>query len=255
MVTLLRAIAGADPDRAALAVSALSPVFPYVTEGDGFHRDGSFIRHGSVPYQGGYGAVLLTGLATLFAVLRGTPWQITDPAARTVLDAVDLAFAPFVHDGACMDLVRGRGIARRSYGDHRRGREIAAAVLLLAETAPKAERARWRAMVKGWAVRDTARPMLRAAAQDDATVPAAAVGRHLYGLESTLEAYTSWFFLDDAVVCLGAGITCRDGVPVETVVDNRRTGARLTLTFAGLADHEGASCTVTVLGCGNAVSS
>ena len=368
-VTLLRAIAGADPDRAALAVSALSPVFPYVTDGDGFHRDGSFIQHGSVPYQGGYGAVLLTGLATLFAVLRGTPWEITDPAAGTVLDAVDLAFAPFVHDGACMDLVRGRGITRGSYGDHRRGREIAAAVLLLAETAPEAERARWRAMVKGWAVRDTVKPMLTAAAQsdlafhgrlsavlDDATVPAAAepaghrlfpasaravhrrlgwcaavsmassrvaryehgngenlrgwhtgsgmlywwarghgdhysdafwptvdpyrlpgttvstrrlpdgaggawgdtrppaewvggatdgtyaaVGQHLYGLESTLEAFKSWFFLDDTVVCLGAGITCRDGVPVETVVDNRRTGARLTVAtgWAHLDGHGG----------------
>ncbi len=380
-VTLLRAIAGADPGRAALAASALSPVFRYVTEGDGFYRDGSFVQHGSVPYQGGYGAVLLTGLATLFAVLRGTPWEITDPAARTVLDAVDRAFAPFVHDGACMDLVRGRGVDRRPFGDHRRGREIAAAVLLLAETAPEAERVRWRAMVKGWAVRDTAKPMLRAAegaaegaaqgaAQGgdlafharlaavlrDATVPAAvepaghrlfpmsaravhraagwcaalsmassrvahyeygngenlrgwhtgsgmlywwarghgdhysdafwptvdpyrlpgttvstrrlpggaggewgdtrppaewvggttdgvyaAVGQHLYGLESTLEAFKSWFFLDDAVVCLGAGITCRDGVPVETVVDNRRTGARFTpgTGWAHLEGHGG----------------
>ncbi|MEN3533705.1 polysaccharide lyase 8 family protein [Microbispora sp. ZYX-F-249] len=372
-VTLLRAIAGADPGRAALAAAALSPVFRYVTEGDGFYRDGSFVQHGSVPYQGGYGAVLLTGLATLFAVLRGTPWEITDPAARTVLDAVDRAFAPFVHDGACMDLVRGRGVDRRAFGDHRRGREIAAAVLLLAETAPEAERARWRAMVKGWAVRDTVKPMLEAAegaaeASDlafharlsavlgDATVPAAAepaghrlfpmsaravhrasgwcaalsmassrvahyehgngenlrgwhtgsgmlywwarghgdhysdafwptvdpyrlpgttvstrrlpggaggewgdtcpparwvggatdgvyaaVGQHLFGLESTLEAFKSWFFLDDAVVCLGAGITCRDGVPVETVVDNRRTGARLTsgTGWAHLEDHGG----------------
>ncbi|TLP66805.1 polysaccharide lyase 8 family protein [Microbispora tritici] len=356
-VTLLRAIAGADPGRAALAVSALSPVFRYVTEGDGFYRDGSFIQHGSVPYQGGYGVVALTGLATLSAVLRGTPWEITDPAFRNVLDAVDRSFAPFVHDGAFMDLVRGRGVARRPYGDHARGREIAAAILLLAETAPAADRARWRGMVKGWAARDTAKPMLRAAEGGDPafharlaavlrdeTTPAApeplghrlfpasaravhrrpgwcaalsmassrvahyehgngenprgwhtgagmlywwgrehgdqysdsfwptvdpyrlpgttvstlslpdgaggawgdtrppaewvggvtdgayaAVGQHLYGLKSTLEAFKSWFFLDDAVVCLGAGITCRDGVPVETVVDNRRTGAALTV--------------------------
>lgn len=52
----------------------------------------------------------------------------------------------------------------------------------------------------------------------------AAVGQHLKGLGSTLEARKSWFFLDDAVVCLGAGITCADGVPVETVVDNRNLG-------------------------------
>lgn len=368
-VMLLRAAAGSDPGRAALAASALSPVFPYVTEGDGFYRDGSFIQHGSVPYQGGYGAVLLSGLATLLAVLRGTPWEITDPAVRNVLDAVERSFAPFVHDGACMDLVRGRGIARGSYGDHRRGREIAAAVLVLAEAAPAAERARWRATVKGWAARDAAKPMLAAAERsdlafharlaavlEDDAVPAAeepvghrlfpmsaravhrrpgwcaalsmassrvaryeygngenlrgwhtgsgmlywwaaghgdhysdafwptvdpyrlpgttvstrglpdgaggawgdtcppadwvggvtdglyaAVGQHLYGLESTLEAYKSWFFLDDAVVCLGAGVTCRDGVPVETVVDNRRTGASLTVEdgWAHLEGHGG----------------
>ncbi|WP_333753970.1 polysaccharide lyase family 8 super-sandwich domain-containing protein, partial [Streptomyces sp. IBSBF 2394] len=52
----------------------------------------------------------------------------------------------------------------------------------------------------------------------------AAVGQHLKGLDSTLEARKSWFFLDDSVVCLGAGIACADGVPVETVVDNRNLG-------------------------------
>jgi hyaluronate lyase len=52
----------------------------------------------------------------------------------------------------------------------------------------------------------------------------AAVGQHLKGLDSTLEARKSWFFLSDEVVCLGAGITCADGVRVETVVDNRNLG-------------------------------
>ncbi|MFE4826858.1 polysaccharide lyase 8 family protein [Streptomyces sp. NPDC056672] len=59
----------------------------------------------------------------------------------------------------------------------------------------------------------------------------AAVGQHLKGLGSTLEARKSWFFLTDAVVCLGAGITCTDGVPVETVVDNRNLGERGTRAF------------------------
>ncbi|MEV1054810.1 polysaccharide lyase 8 family protein [Streptomyces sp. NPDC049887] len=56
----------------------------------------------------------------------------------------------------------------------------------------------------------------------------AAVGQHLRGLGSTLEARKSWFCAADAVICLGAGITCTDGVPVETVVDNRNLGEHPT---------------------------
>ncbi|MGY3679469.1 polysaccharide lyase 8 family protein [Streptomyces sp. TE33382] len=52
----------------------------------------------------------------------------------------------------------------------------------------------------------------------------AAVGQHVKGLGSTLEARKSWFCAADAVICLGAGITATDGVPVETVVDNRNLG-------------------------------
>ncbi|MDP9865881.1 MULTISPECIES: polysaccharide lyase 8 family protein [Streptosporangium] len=370
-VTLLRAVLGSDPGKAALAASALSPVFPYVHEGDGLYRDGSFLQHTSVPYQGGYGAVLLSGLATLFAVLRGSPWEITDPARQIVLDAVERSFAPVVHDGFCMDLVSGRGIGRQPYGDHRRGREIASSILLLGEAASAAERTRWQAMVKGWALRNTCKPMLKAAEGsdlgfharlaailDDDAIPAAdeptghrlmamsaravhrrpgwcaglsmasyrighyeygngenlrgwhtgsgmlywwgeghgdqysdafwatvdpyrlpgttvstrrladgageewgdtcppgrwvggatdgtyaTVGQHLNGFGSTMEAFKSWFFLDDAVVCLGAGITGGDGVPVETIVDNRRTDAPLTVDgtegWAHLEGHGG----------------
>lgn len=353
-VTLLRAMLGADTEKAALAVSALSPVFRYVTEGDGLYPDGSFIQHTYVPYQGGYGEVLLSGLATLFAVLRGTPWAVTD---QVVFDSVERSFAPFVHDGFCMDLVSGRGIGRKPYGDHERGRAIAAAILLLGESASAAERARWQGMVKGWLVRDTYEAGLSGRLAEvlaDDTIPAlaepgghtllpmsgravhrrpgwcaalsmasdrighyehgngenlrgwhtgsgmlywwadghgdqysdfwptvdpyrlpgttvstkrladgageawgdtrtpwrwvggatdgeyATVGQHLLGLDSTMSAFKSWIFLDDAVVCLGAGITSGDGVPVETIVDNRRTGATLTVDHrAGWVHLEG----------------
>ncbi|MEV0587410.1 polysaccharide lyase 8 family protein [Nonomuraea sp. NPDC050310] len=45
---------------------------------------------------------------------------------------------------------------------------------------------------------------------------------------STLVARKSWVCLDDAVVCLGAGISSTDGRPVETVVDNRGGAGALT---------------------------
>lgn len=49
-------------------------------------------------------------------------------------------------------------------------------------------------------------------------------GQHLKGSGSPLEAGRTWSCLDDAVVRLGAGIRCADGVPVETVVDHRSPG-------------------------------
>ncbi|MFC9243853.1 polysaccharide lyase 8 family protein [Streptomyces sp. NPDC057136] len=51
-----------------------------------------------------------------------------------------------------------------------------------------------------------------------------ATGQHLKGLAGTMEAKKSWFWLDDSVVCLGAGITSADGYPVETTIDNRHLG-------------------------------
>ncbi|MEV7017490.1 polysaccharide lyase 8 family protein [Streptomyces sp. NPDC093991] len=358
-VVALRGVLGRDPERIALARDALSPVFRHVTEGDGLYADGSFVQHARVAYSGTYGQVLLDGLGRLFALLAGSPWEITDPARRHVLDSVEHAFAPLIHDGLVMDAVNGRAVSRgRLTGDdehvmrsdHYHGGLLTASVALLAEGADRARRERWHALVKGWIARDTVCDLLTAPQFDVAdlarlraiaegpTAPApapvghrlfaamdravhrrprftacvamasdriahyecgngenprgwhtgagmvswwaaghgdqytdwfwptvdpyrlpgttvstkrlpdgaggewgepvpdvrwvggatdgtyAVVGQHLKGLGSTLEARKAWFFLADAVVCLGAGITGADGVPVETVVDNRNLG-------------------------------
>ncbi|SOD83288.1 hyaluronate lyase [Streptomyces sp. Ag109_G2-15] len=376
----LRGILGRDGGRIALARDALSPVFPYVSRGDGLYADGSFVQHTWVAYSGTYGQVLLDGLGRLFALLAGSPWEVTDPARQNVLDSVEHAYAPLIHDGLVMDCVNGRAISRGYLrgddlhlmrGDHYHGQALIAAVTLLAGGASEAERERWYGRIKGWIQRDTVTPILAAGqfgvadlarlhAVADAAVPAspepvghrlfpamdravhrrprftaalsmasdriahyecgngenprgwhtgsgmlswwpagqsdrsdqytdwfwptvdwyrlpgttvstrrladraggewgapkpdvrwvggatdgqyAAVGQHLKGLGSTLEARKSWFFLADAVVCLGAGITCADGVPVETVVDNRNLGENGTQTLVhgpGWAHLEG----------------
>lgn len=54
------------------------------------------------------------------------------------------------------------------------------------------------------------------------------VGQDVRGLQSTLTGKKSWFLLDDSVHCLGAGITCTDGVDVQTTVDNRNLGPNNT---------------------------
>ncbi|WP_328661503.1 polysaccharide lyase 8 family protein [Streptomyces sp. NBC_00334] len=356
----LRGILGRDPAKITLARDALSPVFPYVTEGDGLHADGSFVQHTWIAYSGTYGQVMLDGLGRLFTLLAGSEWEVTDPGRQIVLDSVEHAYAPLVHDGLVMDAVNGRAISRGYLksddlhvmrGDHFHGQQLIAAMAVLAGGASDTERQRWHARIKGWIERDTVTPLLTApqfpvadlarlhtiaaapggaapeptghrlfAAMDRAvhrrpaftaalamasdriahyecgngenprgwhtgagmltwwvngtrsdqytdwfwptvdwyrlpgtTVSTrrladraggewgapkpdvrwvggttdgeyAAVGQHLKGLGSTLEARKSWFLLDDSVICLGAGITCADGVPVETIVDNRNLG-------------------------------
>ncbi|WP_030346575.1 polysaccharide lyase 8 family protein [Streptomyces sp. NRRL S-1022] len=366
----LRGILGRSPQKITLARDALSPVFPYVTKGDGLYADGSFVQHTWVSYSGTYGQVLLDGLGRLFALLAGSAWEITDPARQNVLDSVEHAYAPLIHDGLVADCVNGRAISRGHQrsddlhvlrSDHYHGQALIADIALLAAGASEAERERWYGRIKGWIQRDTVVPVLtsdqfevadlarlhavaaspapaapeplghrlfpamdravhrtprftaalamasdriahyecgngenprgwhtgsgmlswwprgrgdqytdwywptvdwyrlpgttvstkrlpdRAGGEWGAPKPDvrwvggttdgtyAAVGQHLKGLGSTLEARKSWFFLDDAVVCLGAGISCADGVPVETVVDNRNLGENGTETFVRAA--------------------
>ncbi|KUJ64595.1 lyase [Streptomyces albus subsp. albus] len=360
-VVALRGILGAAPGKIALARDALSPVFPYVTAGDGLYADGSFIQHTQVAYTGTYGQVLLDGLARLLHLLAGSPWEITDPARRIIHDSVEHAFAPLIVGGLVMDGVSGRAISRGiqrgdtgrpTQSDHQRGHQLIAALALLAESTDAAARERTHALVKSWIQADTHSPVLTdprlgvaelarlhaiaagpvpAAAEpvehrlftamdravhrrpgwtaglamasnrityyengngenprgwhtgagmlswwagpgtlgtySDAFWPTAdpyrlpgttvsakpladneggswgepkpaarwvggttdgefaAVGQELHGLSSTLRARTSWFFLADAVVCLGAGITARDGTGVHTTVEHRNLGA------------------------------
>ncbi|MGW2569947.1 polysaccharide lyase 8 family protein [Streptomyces sp. NPDC001537] len=376
----LRGVLGRADAKLALARDALSPVFPYVTKGDGLYADGSFVQHTWVAYSGTYGQVMLDGLGRLFTLLAGSAWEVTDPNRQIVLDSVEHAYAPLIHDGLVMDAVNGRAISRGYLknddrqvmrSDHFHGQGLIAAIALLAGGASAAERDRWYASIKGWIERDTVTPILTAGQFDvadlarlhavaAAPVPAApepaghrlfpamdravhrgagftasiamcsdriayyecgngenprgwhtgagmlswwpagrsgrsdqytdwfwptvdwyrlpgttvstlpladkaggewgapkpdvrwvggttdgeyaAVGQHLRGLGSTLQARKSWFCLADAVICLGAGITCTDGVPVETVVDNRNLGEGGTPEFVrgrGWAHLEG----------------
>ncbi|MGW2180830.1 polysaccharide lyase 8 family protein [Streptomyces sp. NPDC001732] len=356
----LRGVLGRAPAKVALARDALSPVFPYVTKGDGLYADGSFVQHTTVAYSGTYGQVMLDGLGRLFALLAGSTWAVTDPNRQIVLDSVERAYAPLVYNGLVMDSVNGRAISRGLLknddlqvmrGDHFHGQGIIAGIALIAAGASPAERDRWHGMIKGWIARDRTSPVLtarqfpvadlarlhavqatavpaapervghhlfaqmaravhrrpdwaagismasarisyyecgngenprgwhtgagmlywwpgadhndqytdwfwptvdpyrlpgttvstkrladRAGGEWGAAKPAAnwvggatdgeygAVGQHLKGLGSTLEARKSWFCAADTVICLGAGITATDGVPVETIVDNRMLG-------------------------------
>lgn len=147
---MIRSIVGGDVDRLEAAVAALSPVWQYVTKGDGFFRDGSFVQHSTIGYTGTYGVVLLGGLAKIFSMLGATPYDIDDPTRSILFASVEKSYVPFVHDGEMMDAVRGRAVSREAERGHTDGAGAIEAILWLARAAEPADAERWRGICLGW---------------------------------------------------------------------------------------------------------
>jgi len=145
-----------DGAKLAAARDALSVVFPYVTSGDGFYEDGSFIQHAKFPYTGGYGTSLLAGLANVLYLLSGSSWEVTDPNKRNVYRWVYDSFEPVIYKGAIMDMVRGREMSR-SYSDRSSGHQVIQAIIRLSRSAPEANRTAFERMAKYWIQADTYR--------------------------------------------------------------------------------------------------
>ncbi|WP_308488434.1 polysaccharide lyase 8 family protein [Microbacterium capsulatum] len=159
----LRGILDSRTDEIALARDALSDtvragrnsVFGYVTSGDGFYADGSFVQHTYLPYVGTYGVVTLGGIAEILSLLGGSDWDVTDPKKSVILDAVEATYAPFVWNGRMMEAVRGRAVSRQGEPDFVDGASAITAILLLAPGAGEPYRSRYLSLVKGWLLRCT----------------------------------------------------------------------------------------------------
>lgn len=146
---IVEGIASRSSARIKRGSDGLPIVCEFVGSGDGLYADGSFIQHHNVAYTGSYGAVLLSGMSKLLALLTGSTWQVTDPAVGNLLNAIEQGWAPLIHDGRMMSMVIGRAIARDS-SDVSRGHSIIASILQLAPAADAAMAARWRSMCRGW---------------------------------------------------------------------------------------------------------
>ncbi len=156
----VRGIVGEDDDKIAAARDGLSNIFDYVTNGDGFYVDGSFIQHSTISYNGGYGLSLLEVVSQLIYVLHDTPWEPTDPDYANVWQWVYKSYQPLIYKGAMMDMVRGREISRYTEEDHVVGHQAIRGILRLSEIAPSADALAFKRMVKGWILSDSYRDFL-----------------------------------------------------------------------------------------------
>lgn len=149
-----------SPARLAAGRDKLSVVLPYVTSGDGFYVDGSFIQHNIHSYTGGYGLYLIAELSGVLETLDATPWRVVDPNLRNVFRWVDEVYLPVMFRGGIMDMTRGREISRAGYTDHSAGHATLGAIARVAQFADPATAARLRALVKGHIQSDLYRPFL-----------------------------------------------------------------------------------------------
>lgn len=161
VILALRGILGRDEDKLRQARDDLSgkvddgrhSLFQYVTEGDGFYRDGSLIQHDDVPYAAAYGTTLLSSTGLAVSLLAGSAGEIVDENVPVLYDAVERSYAPFVEDGLFMDCVYGRGVSRPQQRDFHNSAGFITALTQLAVGAPEDYRSRWHALVKGWVER------------------------------------------------------------------------------------------------------
>lgn len=146
-----------DMAKLTAARDALSNVLPYVTTGDGYYLDGSFIQHTRHPYTGSYGAVAIGDCALLLPWLKDSAWECIDPQQANIVQWVYRSYEPLLYKAAVADFSRGRAISRSSSPDRTAGHGILLSILRLVPWAPAADAARMKSLIKGNAQADTVR--------------------------------------------------------------------------------------------------
>ncbi|MHB1698741.1 MAG: polysaccharide lyase 8 family protein [Acidobacteriaceae bacterium] len=156
LAVILRGILGKDSTKITTAESDLDPVFLYVTTGDGFYADGSFLQHSHVSYTGGYGQQLFTDISNLFLLLNTSAWPITDSNAANVWNWVPQSFVPVMFDGGIMDMTEGRYISRCAVWNHNVGQSVVVALMHLANAGASSSEASYlEGLVKEFVTQDT----------------------------------------------------------------------------------------------------
>ena len=128
----------------------------YTTSGDGYHKDGTFIQHNTIVYNGGYGKEAISDVSHFLYLLEGSPWEITDSSKENIYTFIYENYAPFMYNGVFMDMVRGREISRKDTTDAFAGITISLSVALVSEFAPPEDAANFKGMIKEWMNNDFA---------------------------------------------------------------------------------------------------
>ncbi|MGR5460030.1 polysaccharide lyase 8 family protein [Vibrio alfacsensis] len=147
-VVLIRSLLNNDQKSFIEAVETLEPVLEYVSKGDGFYEDGSFIQHTDLPYTGTYGNELLSGLGGMLNLVHSADWYPSPDKFNAIYPLILDTFSPFLVHGQMMDLVNGRAISRPLGQSHKIGHSILDSMLFYVESAPNEIRQQLKSTLK-----------------------------------------------------------------------------------------------------------
>ena len=132
-ISLFRGILLEDEEEVKLALESLPEVWEYNEKdrGEGFYRDGSFIQHEAIPYAGGYGEVLLSGIGEILYVISDSKYTSVIKKVDDLYDIILNSFEPFFYNGSFTDMLSGRGIDRANNSDSVIGHRILNDILVV----------------------------------------------------------------------------------------------------------------------------
>nr|WP_315226168.1 polysaccharide lyase 8 family protein [uncultured Albidiferax sp.] len=147
LIVTMSGVLGGNSTRIIQGRDAIQPVFDYVTRGDGFYEDGSFIQHSNIPYTGSYGAALLSSYAQIKRALRGTSYASSFPNEANAIAWIRNSYLPSLYQGASADNLRGRAIGRQKVSNNA-GREILRDMLRLIDAVNPPDASQLRSEIK-----------------------------------------------------------------------------------------------------------
>ena len=103
-----------DAERILISTNYLNDVFDYVTKGDGFYADGSFIQHDKFAYTGGYGLSMINELTNVMYFLSGSRFEMRQENVSNQYRWIFENFRPCIYDGNFMAAMRGREVDRNT---------------------------------------------------------------------------------------------------------------------------------------------
>ena len=147
-VKVIEGILLEDKEKLEVAINTVSNVLEVVSEGEGFHYDGSYVDHTNIAYTGAYGNVLIDGFSQLLPVIQASPYKIEQNKLKILYNWIHEGFLPLIYRGELMDMTRGRSLSRKVQNDHYAAVEVLRGILRIAEASEQSEKDKLQGIVK-----------------------------------------------------------------------------------------------------------